>query len=167
MNSNTKKIDSYLSFKLGEEEFATNVEKVISILEMTNITAVPKAPEYMKGVINLRGTVLPIIDTRLKLGMSPSEYSNNTCIVVLDIELNNENIKVGALVDSVQEVLELESDQIKLLPSLGSKYKSEFIKGVVGIENKFIMILNMDSIFSTEEISITQSKTEEITTCVE
>lgn len=158
---NLTKINSYLSFKLGEEEFAAHVGKVLNILEMTKITEVPKAPSYMKGVINLRGTVLPVIDTRIKFGMPPTVYTTNTCIIVLDIDMDGESIHVGALVDSVQAVLEIEKAQIMPPPSIGSKYKSEFIEGVANIDDKFIMILNMDMVFSSDEITSMKDKTEE------
>jgi purine-binding chemotaxis protein CheW len=155
------KINSFLSFKLGEEEFAAHVGKVLNILEMTKITEVPKAPDYMKGVINLRGTVLPVIDTRIKFGMTPTVYTTNTCIIVLDIEVDGESIHVGALVDSVQAVLEFDSTQIMPAPSIGSKYRSEFIEGVANVDDKFIMILNMDAVFSTDELTSLQDKTKE------
>jgi purine-binding chemotaxis protein CheW len=115
----------------------------------------------MKGVINLRGTVLPIIDTRVKFGMTPTEYTSNTCIVVLDISMDNESIHVGALVDGVQAVLEIEKHQIMPPPSIGSKYKSEFIVGVAYIEEKFVMILDMDAIFSSGDLTTMLDKTEE------
>lgn len=158
---NLSNINSYLSFKLGEEEFAAHVGKVLNILEMTRITEVPKAPEYMKGVINLRGTVLPVIDTRMKFGMEPTEYTANTCIVVLDIEVDNETIHIGALVDAVQAVLEIDRNKIMPPPSIGSKYRSEFIEGVANIDEKFIMILDMDAVFSTEDVTSLKTKTEE------
>jgi len=158
---NLSKINSYLSFKLGEEEFAAHVGKVLNILEMTKITEVPRAPEYMKGVINLRGTVLPVIDTRIKFGMTATEYTTNTCIIVLDIEMDGESIHVGALVDAVQAVLEIDKEAIMAPPSIGSKYKSDFIEGVANIDEKFVMILNMDAVFSADEITSMKDKTEE------
>lgn len=158
---NLSRINSYLSFKLGEEEFAAHVGKVLNILELTKITEVPKAPTYMKGVINLRGTVLPVIDTRIKFGMTPTEYTTNTCIIVLDIDVDGETIQVGALVDAVQAVLEIEKGKIMPPPSIGSKYKSEFIEGVANIDEKFIMILDMDAVFSTEDVTDLLTKTEE------
>ena len=158
---NITKINTFLSFKLGEEEFAAHVGKVLNILEMTKITEVPKAPEYMKGVINLRGTVLPVIDTRIKFGMPKTEYTTNTCIIVLDIEMDGDSIHVGALVDSVQAVLELNNSQIMPAPSIGSKYKSEFIEGVANVDDKFIMILNMDAVFSSNELTNIQNQTKE------
>lgn len=159
---NTKsKINSYLTFKLGEETFAANVAKVLNILEMTQITKVPKAPNYMKGVINLRGVVLPLIDTRIKFEMPETEFTNNTCILVLEIDLNGEIVQVGALVDSVQEVLEFDDADILPPPSIGTKYKTEFIDGVVKADDNFIMLLNMDLIFSTDELSIIKENTPE------
>lgn len=157
----TTKMNSYLSFMLGEEEFATHVNKVLNILEMTKITEVPKAPEYMKGVINLRGTVLPVVDTRIKFGMSPTVYTPNTCIVVMEIEMEGEIIQVGALVDSVHAVLEIDDNQIQPPPSIGSKYKSEFIYGMAKVDEKFIMLLDMEKVFSTDEIVQVKEKTDE------
>ncbi len=151
-NGSESKINSYLTFKLGEEEFAAHVGKVLNILEMTRITEVPKSPDYMKGVINLRGSVLPVIDTRIKFGMTPTEYTPNTCIVVMDIDMDGDSIHVGALVDSVQAVLEIDDAQILPPPSIGHKYRSEFIEGVANINETFIMILNMDEVFSSEEV---------------
>jgi purine-binding chemotaxis protein CheW len=153
------KINSYLSFKLGEETFAANVGKVLNILEMVKITKVPKAPAYMKGVINLRGTVLPLVDTRVKFGMPETEYTANTCILVLDIDVDDDSVQVGALVDSVQEVLELSEKDILPPPSIGSKYKSDFIEGMARSNDQFIMILNMDMIFSTDELAMLRDTT--------
>ncbi len=152
MTNSKKEINSFLSFKLGEETYAANVSKVLNILEMVKITKVPKAPEYMKGVINLRGTVLPLVDTRIKFGLEETAYTNNTCILVLDIQLEGESVQVGALVDSVQEVLELSDEEILPPPSIGKKYKSEFIEGMAKSDDQFIMVLNMDMIFSTDEL---------------
>jgi purine-binding chemotaxis protein CheW len=153
------RINSYLTFKLGDEVFAANVGKVLNILEMTKVTKVPKAPSYMKGVINLRGSVLPLIDTRMKFEMEETIYTTNTCILVLDINMSGETVHVGALVDSVQEVLEFDDRQIQPAPSIGTKYKSEFIEGMVKVAENFIMILNMDLVFSTEELSLLKEST--------
>ena len=145
-------VNSYLTFKLGDEIFAANVSKVLNILEMTKITKVPKAPPYMKGVINLRGSVLPLIDTRIKFGMSETQFTNNTCILVLDIILNNESVKIGALVEAVQEVIEIDDQHIQPPPSIGSKYKSDFIDGMAKLGEEFVMLLNVEQIFSTDDI---------------
>jgi len=154
MNDEKNIINSYLTFKLENEYFAANVSKVLNILEMTKITKVPKSPPYMKGVINLRGAVLPLIDTRLKFDMPETEFTTNTCILVLEIEIQGDTIHVGALVDSVHEVIELEKKHILPPPSIGSKYKSEFIEGIAKVDEEFVMILDMDLIFSTDELSM-------------
>jgi len=153
MNDNIKnQVNSFLSFKLGEEEFAANVSKVLNILELTRITKVPKAPSFMKGVINLRGMVLPVIDTRLKFEMSATVSTDKTCIIVLELDLDHEKVYVGSLVDEVVAVLELENKQIEPPPNIGSKYKSEFIYGMTKKEDKFIMLLDMEKIFSEMEL---------------
>ena len=164
MNSDEikKMSNSYLSFKLENELFAAHVSKVLNILEMTKITKVPKSPAYMLGVMNLRGTVLPVVDTRMKFGLKISVYTINTCIIVLEIEIDGETVMVGALVDAVQEVLEVEAENILPPPSIGSKYKSEFIEGVTKSGDNFIMILDMDKVFTTEELSIVKDSLEKI-----
>ena len=152
LNIDSNAINSYLSFKLENELFAVNVSQVINILELTKITEVPKAPPYMKGVINLRGKVLPVIDTRLKFGMSAIKFTKNTCIVVMEISINGELIELGSLVDSVLEVIEIKEGAITPPPTLGDKYKSEFITGMLKEEEDFIMILDIDKVFSTDDI---------------
>jgi purine-binding chemotaxis protein CheW len=154
-------INSYLSFKLGNEVFAANVAKVLNILELTKITKVPHAPYYMKGVINLRGMVLPLVDLRLKFDLPAIITTSNTCILVLDIEMNGELVKVGALVDGVQEVVEFEASEIQPPPNIGSKYKSAFIDGIAKVNDDFVMILNMDLIFSTDELSFLKGNIKE------
>lgn len=166
MNSNEVKTEtnSYLTFRLGDETFAANVTKVLNILEMTKITKVPKAPTYMKGVINLRGSVLPLVDTRIKFGMSETIFSTNTCILVLDLILNGESVKVGALVDSVQEVLEIGEDQIQPPPSIGTKFKSDFIEGMAKVGEDFVMLLDVEQIFSTDEIVMIKGASDNVST---
>jgi purine-binding chemotaxis protein CheW len=146
------KINHYLTFKLSDETFASHVNHVTKILEMQKITEVPRAPEFMKGVINLRGNVLPIIDGRIKFGMTPKPYTDKTCILVLNVQLEGEQVEVGAIVDAVLDVIEFAEENIKPSPALGSKYKSDFIDGVIKLNEEFIMILNMDSVFSAQEI---------------
>ncbi len=147
-------IDSYLSFKLGDELYATNVKNVINIVELSKITKVPRAPEYMLGIVNLRGMVLPVIDARKKFSLPETEYTVNTCILVLEVVVNNANVLVGALVDGVKEVLEIEAEEIKDPPSIGFNSSNYFITGVFKKKDDdvFIMILDMDSVFSTNEI---------------
>lgn len=149
---NSNQISTYLSFKLGEELFATNVEKVLNILEYKKITKIPDAPAYMKGVINLRGKVLPVVDMRIKFGLPETENTVETSIIVLDIEMDGTRVDLGILVDSVCEVLEIDRTLIEPSPSIGTRYKAQFIEGLWRKEDKFIMLLHIDSIFSADEI---------------
>jgi len=143
----------YLTFQLGDEVFAIDVANVREILEFTTVTKVPKTPEYMRGVINLRGSVVPVVDMRQKFGMSSTEKTINTCIVVVEVTYGNEDIVMGALVDSVQEVFELEADNIEPAPRIGTHVKTEFIKGMGKKDDRFIIILDSSKVFSAEDIA--------------
>jgi len=147
----------YLTFKLEDEVYAVDVAKVREILDFPPITKVPRTPDFMRGVINLRGSVVPVVDMRLKFGMSKTEKSVNTCIVVVEVSLESESIIIGALADSVQEVIELEPEQIEPPPKIGSRLKVEFLKGMGKIGDHFLLILDIDRVFSSEEISLVQN----------
>lgn len=147
----------YLTFKLEEEVFALDVAKVREILEITSITKIPQTPEFMRGVINLRGSVVPVIDMRLKFGMSATEQTVNTCIIVVEVTLEGETIVLGALADSVQEVVEMEPDQIEPAPHIGTRLNTSFIKGMGKHEGDFVMILDIDKVFSEAEMVAVQS----------
>ncbi|MBF0501736.1 MAG: chemotaxis protein CheW [Candidatus Riflebacteria bacterium] len=147
------KTTQYLTFKLGEEIFAVDVAQVREILDFTTVTKVPQTPEFMRGVINLRGSVVPVVDMRLKFGMSRTEKSVNTCIVVVEVTLESETLIIGALADSVQEVVELEPGQIEPPPKIGSRLRFEFLKGMGKRDEQFIMILDIDKVFSATEIA--------------
>ncbi|HBH47245.1 MAG TPA: chemotaxis protein CheW [Bacteroidales bacterium] len=141
---------SFLSFRIGTELFGASVKNVISILEMTKITKVPKAPEYMKGVLNLRGNVLPVIDARIKFQIDNTAITENTCILVMQIGGKSESLLIGAIVDSVQEVLQINEDDIQPPPSIGANYQNQFIHGMVKSKDEFIMLLNVNKLFSEE-----------------
>lgn len=148
---NSKVVKSYLSFRLGEELFVVDVGKVIEILEIPKITQVPKAPKYMAGVINLRGKVLPLIDTKIKFGLPKIEYTVDTCIVVIEIEIDGDMLHVGVLVDAVLEVMDIEESSIQPSPSIDTKYPLDFIQGMIQTDENFIMLLNIDEVFSLQE----------------
>jgi purine-binding chemotaxis protein CheW len=147
-------IRQYLTFQLSDEIFALDVSHVREILEFTTVTKVPKTPEYMRGVINLRGSVVPVLDMRLKFGMSMTEKTVNTCIIVVEVSFEGETSIIGALVDSVEEVFELEPGQIEPAPKIGVQLKTEFIKGMGKRDDRFIIILDIDKVFSSEELSV-------------
>jgi len=144
----------YLTFHIGEEKFGAHVSQVLNILEMIQIIDVPKSPDYMKGVINLRGKVLPVIDLRLKFGLSETDYTYSTCIIVMDLELDKTTIHLGMIVDEVLSVVEIEQKQMEPQPSIGNKYKSEFIFGMANVDDQFIMLLDMQQILKNDEIGV-------------
>jgi len=156
METSTQTMQSYLTFRLAEELFATNVSKVLEILEIPKITKVPRSPAYMRGVINLRGSVLPVVDARAKFGLSETEDTINSCIMVLQINMQDQTITIGAVVDAVQEVMEITPASIQPAPSIGSKYRGEFIEGMVKSDEGFIMMLDLDKVLSTEDANILQ-----------
>jgi len=149
---NKKIINSYLSFRLGEEVFALHVGKVHKILEMTEITEVPRSPDYMKGVINLRGNVLPVIDMRVKFGMESAKRTKTTCILVIEAEIEKEIVMVGLLVDAVQAVQKIKDEEILPPPSIGSKFRSDFISGMTRVNDRFYMVLNIDLLLSSDDL---------------
>jgi len=137
----------YLTFKLGDEIFALDVAKVREVLDFTTVTRVPRTPEFMRGVINLRGSVVPVVDLRLTFGMSRTEKTVNTCIVVVEVSLDGDSVIVGALADSVEEVIDLEPDQIEAPPTIGASVKTEFIQGIGKRDAGFLIILDIDRVF--------------------
>jgi purine-binding chemotaxis protein CheW len=143
----------YLTFKLGDEVFAIYVAKVREVLDLTTITKVPRTPDFMSGVINLRGNVVPVVDLRLCFEMSKTEKSVNTCIVVVEVLLEGESTIIGALADSVEEVIDLEPEQIQPAPKIGTQIRTDFIQGMGKRDAQFIMILDIDRVFSAEELS--------------
>ena len=153
----------YLTFELDRETFALDVAKVREILDSPAITKVPQTPAYMRGVINLRGSVVPVIDLRLKFGMSETAQTVNTCIIVVEIELEGELIILGALADSVQEVVDLEPEQIEPAPRIGTKLNTDFIQGMGKHNEQFIMILDIDKVFSATELAAVSGDDEQCT----
>lgn len=147
----------YLTFKLGDEVFATDVAKVREVLDFTNITKIPRTPEFMSGVINLRGNVVPVVDLRLCFEMSKTEKTVNTCIVVVEMLVDGESNVIGALADSVEEVIDLEPENIQPPPRIGTKIRTDFIKGMGKRDAQLIMILDIDRVFSAEELSTFRS----------
>jgi purine-binding chemotaxis protein CheW len=146
-------IDQYLTFRLEREMYGVQVSKVKEVLEYIDITRVPRMPEYMRGVINLRGSVVPVIDMRLKFGLEAIEPTVDTCIIVIEVDTDGETITVGALADSVSEVIEIQPSEIEPAPKIGSTLDTTFIKGMGKHRDEFIIILDIDKIFTSQEIS--------------
>ncbi len=144
----------YLTFKLQEEVFAVDISQVREVLELDKVTKVPQTPEMMRGVINLRGAVVPVIDMRLKFGMGETEKTVDTCIIIVEISLDEETTLIGALADSVQEVMDLAEDQIEPPPKIGTRLNTDLIKGMGKRDGEFIIILDIEKIFTLEELDM-------------
>ena len=152
----------FLTFKLGDEVFAFGISKVREVLDYTTVTRIPEMPDFMLGVINVRGSVVSVVDMRLKFGMGPTQKGVNTCIVIVEIDLEGETTVLGALADCVQEVLELGPEQIEPAPRIGTRLKSKFIKGMGKRGNNFIIILDIDKVFSADELAMTLDATQDL-----
>jgi len=147
----------YLTYKLGDEVFALDISKVREVLDFTSITKVPRTPDFMRGVINLRGSVVPVVDMKLKFDMSRTEKTVNTCIIITEVTVDGETTVLGALADSVQEVIDLESERIEPAPRIGTTVYHEFIKGMGKHNEHFIIILDIDKVFSAEDLALAQA----------
>jgi purine-binding chemotaxis protein CheW len=146
----------YLTFKLGEEIFALDVAEVREILDFASITKVPMTPPFMRGVINLRGSVVPVMDLRLKFNMSETQKTVDSCIIVVEMTMDGDDVVIGILADGVQEVIDLEPGQIEPAPRIGTQMNTEFIQGMGKYHGTFMMILNVDRIFSTADLDLEQ-----------
>ena len=144
----------YLSFKLEEEEFALEISKVREVLDFTKITKVPQTPDFMKGVINLRGAVVPVVDLNKKFGIKDTEKTMNTRIIIGDVDIEGDQTVLGVLADSVHEVMELEPGHIEPAPKIGTRLNTEFLKGMGKRDEEFVMILDIDKVFTSEELSL-------------
>jgi purine-binding chemotaxis protein CheW len=144
-------ISSYITFKLGDELFAIDVAHVREVLDLTEITRVPTAPPYMRGVVNVRGSAVPVVDLRHKFGLPPAPDSVNTRIVVIELPLDGEITVVGGLADSVHEVLELERSQIREPPRIAMRWRADMIDGLGKKGEQFIIVLDIARVFSTDD----------------
>lgn len=152
-----------LTFSLAGELFAYNIKQIREVLDYVKVTSVPQTPDFMRGVINLRGKALPVIDLRLKFGMDGLDDLKNTSIVVVEVNIDDEIIQLGALADSVHEVVEFEGSEIETVPKIGVNLNTDFIEGMAKKEEQFVMILDINRCFTTEELDMlkyTQEKSE-------
>jgi purine-binding chemotaxis protein CheW len=145
--------NKFLQFELEGEFYGIEVSKVREINGLMDITAVPKTPVFMKGLINLRGKVLPVLDLRLKFGLAEGECTDRTSIIVIDIKTIHGQVQMGIIVDTVSEVISLSGHEIEPPPSFGTQLKSEYIKGVVKIRDRVVIILDIDLILTDEELT--------------
>ncbi len=151
---NKKKKNTFLSFRIGNETFAVSVRKALEVLEQQYITRVPNVPSYIEGVINFRGKIIPVIDARLKFNLSKRAKGEKYVVIVFDLLVEEKKMIIGAMADSVQDVIAFDEENILEVPELGFNYNAEFILGMLKNENSFTMILDIDKVFSSEEVSI-------------
>lgn len=142
----------YLTFFLEKEEYGIGILKVKEIIGMMPITTVPRTPEFVKGVINLRGKVIPVMDLRLKFSMEAIPYSDRTCIIVVEIDSQDSTVLIGIVVDAVSEVLNIRSEEIEETPTFGTKLDTDYILGMAKIGGGVKILLDIDRVLSAEEI---------------
>lgn len=150
-------INQYLTFVLEQESYAFSIANVREVLQFDTVTKVPRTPDFMRGIINLRGSVVPVVDMRLKFGIGRVEKTVNTSVIVIEVEIDNEPTMLGALTDSVQEVIDLESEEITPPPRLGTRLHIDFIKGMGRRADRFITILDLEKVFTSDELTLAQS----------
>lgn len=146
--------NQYLTFTLDDEVFALEISKVREVLDFSDVTRVPQMPDFMCGVINLRGSVVPVVDMRCKFGIEQTESTVNTCIIIVEVVMDGEASVLGALVDSVKEVLDLEPNQIEPPPKIGTKLNTDFIRGMGKHNEQFIIILDINRVFLADELQL-------------
>jgi purine-binding chemotaxis protein CheW len=144
----------YLTFSLANEEYGIGILKIKEIIGMMPITTVPQTPEFVKGVINLRGKVIPVIDLRLRFGMDAIDYTERTCIIVVEIEGSAGTVQIGIVVDAVSEVLNVNAEDVEETPTFGAKLNTDYILGMAKMEGGVKILLDIDQVLSEQEISV-------------
>lgn len=149
----------YLTFTLGKELFALDILVVKEIIQFTEISSIPMMPDYIRGIINLRGTVVPVIDLHVRFGQNAAEIGKRSCIIILEVRVQDQNFIIGAMVDAVSAVIDVADQQIEPPPRFGSLSRNEFIAGIGKIGEQFIILLNINKTFSIEELELIHSNT--------
>jgi purine-binding chemotaxis protein CheW len=144
----------YLTFTLAEEEYGIGILKIKEIIGMLPITSVPQTPDFVKGVVNLRGKVIPVMDLRLRFGMPSIDYTERTCIIVVEIAGSTGTILIGIVVDAVSEVLNIKGDDIEKTPTFGTKLNTDYIIGMAKMEGSVKILLDIDRVLSNDELSL-------------
>ncbi|MDH5693654.1 MAG: chemotaxis protein CheW [Gammaproteobacteria bacterium] len=146
--------DKFLSFKMGNENFGIGILSVKEIIEYGGITDVPMMPDFVRGAINLRGHVVPVMDLAIRLGRKPQEVSRRTCVVIVEVMSEGYKLDVGIVVDAVNEVIDIVPENIEPAPTLGGKVKTEFLKGMGKIGEKFLVLLNIENVLTLKDIEL-------------
>lgn len=149
--------NQYLTFVSSGEVYGVSILVIKEILEYHDPTVVPMMPDFIKGVINLRGSVVPVIDLSLRLGKTTGEVTKRTCVVIIEIQHEDERMEIGVIVDAVNEVLDIMPENIELAPNFGAKIRTDFISGMGKVDEKFVILLNIELVLSVEELSMLES----------
>ncbi len=144
----------YLTFCMADEEYGIGILKIKEIIGMMPITTVPQTPEFVKGVINLRGKVIPVIDLRLRFGMEAMDYTERTCIIVVEIDGSAGTVQIGIVVDAVSEVLNVNAEDVEETPTFGAKLNTDYILGMAKMEGGVKILLDIDRVLSSEEAAL-------------
>ena len=147
-------VSQYLTFILSQEEFAVPIMQVKEIIEYHDLTNVPMVPEFIAGALNLRGSIVPVINLAVKFGMTPSAISRRTCVVIMEVAIDNEQVVMGILVDKVLQVLDIAEENIDSAPTLGAQIRTDFIEGMGKLGERFVIILAINKVLSAEEIAV-------------
>ncbi len=153
IKATTLKTGKYLTFSLKEEEYGIGILKVKEIIGMMPVTSVPRTPDFVKGVINLRGKVIPVVDLRLKFAMPSIDYTDRTCIIVVEIDSDATTVLIGIVVDAVSEVLNIKESEIEETPKFGTSLNTEYILGMAKMEGGVKILLDIDKVLSQEEVT--------------
>ena len=142
----------YLTFLLANEEYAISILKVKEIIEYDTVTTVPKTPKWVRGVINLRGAVMPVVDLAVKFGLEQKPVTKTTCIVIVETQFESQNITIGILADAVSQVIDLTAEDMQTVPEFGTRVKVDYLLGMAQLGKKFALVLDVDKVLSTDEL---------------
>ncbi len=161
MNSETKTVDQYLTFFIGGEEYAVSILQVTDIIECGAVTKVPGAPSWIRGVHNLRGAVVPVVDLAVKFGLAPTEITRRTCIVIVEVRIDDVRLVMGVMAESVHQVIDLTAAQIQPPPAFGPRVRIDCLLGMCAGEGKFVLLLDIERVLSSHELLAASSVADE------
>lgn len=156
MSTGNSPLQSYVTLGVGDEIFAVSVQNVREILDYIAPSALPHAPSFMLGMIDVRGATVPLIDLRMKLGLAPATINDTSRILVLELSLNDKQLLLGLLTDQVYEVVEMATSELESTPEVGYRWRSEYIRAIGRLNNKFVVIFDLERLFSSDEIALIQ-----------
>jgi purine-binding chemotaxis protein CheW len=148
----SSELSQYLTFQIAEEEYAIGILRVREIIQYETVTMVPHTPHWIRGVINLRGNVVPVVDLAVKFGLRPTAPTPSTCIVIVEVSIDGEAAVMGVLADSVSQVIDLRPEQIQAPPAFGTRVHVDFLQGMGQMDKKFVLILDIDRVLTSDEL---------------